>query len=53
VIRRALGNRDLLWAPAHSPAMLIYSITRPTIAVPNENYAANFSSFTLSIDGLC
>ena len=55
VIRpHALGNfRDLLWASAHSPAMLIYLDNQANRAgTPNENYARELLELhTLGVDG--
>jgi uncharacterized protein (DUF1800 family) len=55
VIRRhALGNfRDLLWASAHSPAMLIYLDQQVSDKThPNENYAREVMELhTLGVDG--
>jgi uncharacterized protein (DUF1800 family) len=55
VIRRhALGNfRDLLWASAHSPAMLVYLDNQANDRVaPNENYARELLELhTLGVDG--
>lgn len=55
VIRRhALGSfRDLLWASAHSPAMLIYLDNQVSDrTAPNENYARELMELhTLGVDG--
>ena len=55
VIRRhALGNfRDLLWASAHSPAMLVYLDNQANDRrAPNENYARELLELhTLGVDG--
>jgi hypothetical protein len=55
VIRpQALGNfRDLLWASAHSPAMLFYLDNQVNHKEhPNENYAREVMELhTLSVDG--
>jgi hypothetical protein len=55
VIRQhALGNyRDLLWASAHSPAMLVYLDNQANHrAAPNENYARELLELhTLGVDG--
>lgn len=55
VIRRhALGNfRDLLWASAHSPAMLVYLDNQVNEkSHPNENYAREVMELhTLSVHG--
>ncbi len=55
VIRpHALGNfRDLLWASAHSPAMLIYLDNQANVkGLPNENYARELMELhTLGVDG--
>jgi hypothetical protein len=55
VIRRhALGNfRDLLWASAHSPAMLVYLDNQANDhTAPNENYARELLELhTLGVDG--
>lgn len=55
VIRQhALGNfRDLLWASAHSPAMLVYLDNQANRAgAPNENYARELMELhTLGVDG--
>jgi uncharacterized protein (DUF1800 family) len=55
VIRRhALGNfRDLLWASAHSPAMLVYLDNQANErTAPNENYARELLELhTLGVDG--
>lgn len=55
VIRtHALGNfRDLLWASAHSPAMLIYLDNQVNEkSHPNENYARELMELhTLGVDG--
>ncbi|KAA3647877.1 MAG: DUF1800 family protein [Chloroflexi bacterium] len=54
VIRaHALGNfRDLLWASAHSPAMMIYLDNQANLAEhPNENYARELMELhTLGVD---
>ena len=54
VIRKhALGNfRDLLWASAHSPAMMIYLDNQANLAEhPNENYARELMELhTLGVD---
>jgi hypothetical protein len=54
VIRRhALGNfRDLLWASAHSPAMLVYLDNQANDRrAPNENYARELLELhTLGVD---
>jgi uncharacterized protein (DUF1800 family) len=50
----ALGRfRDLLWASAHSPAMLVYLDNQANIqGAPNENYAREIMELhTLGIDG--
>jgi len=55
VIRRhALGNfRDLLWASAHSPAMLVYLDNQANQGqAPNENYARELMELhTLGVEG--
>jgi len=55
VIRpHALGRfRDLLWASAHSPAMLIYLDNQANVkGLPNENYARELMELhTLGVDG--
>lgn len=55
VIRKhALGNfRDLLWASAHSPAMLAYLDNQANVkGTPNENYARELMELhTLGVDG--
>jgi hypothetical protein len=55
VIRpHALGNfRDLLWASAHSPAMLVYLDNQANDrTAPNENYARELLELhTLGVDG--
>lgn len=55
VIRpNALGKfRDLLWASAHSPAMLVYlDNVQNTKAAPNENYARELMELhTLGVHG--
>ncbi len=55
VIRaHALGNfRDLLWASAHSPAMLVYLDNQVNDRrAPNENYARELMELhTLGVDG--
>ena len=55
VIRpHALGNfRDLLWASAHSPAMLVYLDNQANEkSHPNENYARELMELhTLGVDG--
>ncbi|GAB4417366.1 MAG: DUF1800 domain-containing protein [Anaerolineales bacterium] len=55
VIRaHALGNfRDLLWASAHSPAMLVYLDNQANHkGAPNENYARELMELhTLGVDG--
>lgn len=55
VIRKhALGNfRDLLWASAHSPAMLVYLDNHVNEkSHPNENYARELMELhTLGVDG--
>jgi hypothetical protein len=55
VIRRhALGSfRDLVWASAHSPAMLVYLDNHVSEkSHPNENYARELMELhTLSVDG--
>jgi hypothetical protein len=55
VIRKhALGNfRDLLWASAHSPAMLVYLDNQANVkGTPNENYARELMELhTLSVNG--
>jgi hypothetical protein len=55
VIRKhALGNfRDLVWASAHSPAMLIYLDNQANEkSHPNENYARELMELhTLGVDG--
>lgn len=55
VIRKhALGNfRDLLWASAHSPAMLVYLDNQANESThPNENYARELLELhTLSVNG--
>jgi uncharacterized protein (DUF1800 family) len=55
VIRpHALGRfRDLLWASAHSPAMLVYLDNQANRAgAPNENYARELLELhTLGVDG--
>ncbi len=55
VIRKhALGSfRDLLWASAHSPAMLVYLDNASNVkGAPNENYARELMELhTLSVDG--
>ena len=55
VIRRhALGNfRDLLWASAHSPAMLVYLDNQANLkGTPNENYARELMELhTLGVHG--
>ncbi len=55
VIRRhALGNfRDLLWASAHSPAMLVYLDNQANVrGTPNENYARELMELhTLGVEG--
>src|SRR4030067_3565361 len=55
VIRsHALGNfRDLLWASAHSPAMLVYLDNQANLkGAPNENYARELMELhTLGVDG--
>jgi uncharacterized protein (DUF1800 family) len=55
VIRKhALGNfRDLLWASAHSPAMLIYLDNQANEgAAPNENYARELMELhALGVEG--
>jgi len=54
VIRKhALGSfRDLVWASAHSPAMLVYLDNQANIAgTPNENYARELMELhTLGVD---
>lgn len=50
----ALGNfRDLLWASAHSPAMLVYLDNQANVArAPNENYARELLELhTLGVNG--
>ncbi|MCC7361649.1 MAG: DUF1800 domain-containing protein [Anaerolineales bacterium] len=50
----ALGRfRDLLWASAHSPAMLTYLDNQVNVAgAPNENYARELLELhTLGVDG--
>ena len=52
--RHALGSfRDLLWASAHSPAMLIYLDNQVSDrTAPNENYARELMELhTLGVDG--
>jgi hypothetical protein len=55
VIRKhALGNfRDLVWASAHSPAMLVYLDNQANVkGAPNENYARELMELhTLGVDG--
>ncbi len=55
VIRKhALGNfRDLLWASAHSPAMLTYLDNQANVkGAPNENYARELMELhTLGVHG--
>lgn len=55
VIRQyALGNfRDLLWASAHSPAMLVYLENQANQGqAPNENYARELMELhTLGVEG--
>ncbi|MBI3162933.1 MAG: DUF1800 domain-containing protein [Chloroflexi bacterium] len=55
VIRKhALGNfRDLVWASAHSPAMLVYLDNQANEkSHPNENYARELMELhTLGVDG--
>ncbi len=55
VIRQhALGDfRELLWASAHSPAMLVYLDNQANeSAAPNENYARELMELhTLGVDG--
>jgi hypothetical protein len=55
VIRKhALGNfRDLLWASAHSPAMMVYLDNQANeYTHPNENYARELMELhTLSVNG--
>ena len=55
VIRKhALGNfRDLVWASAHSPAMLTYLDNQVNVkGTPNENYARELMELhTLGVDG--
>src|SRR5262249_8757744 len=55
VIRKhALGNfRDILWASAHSPAMLVYLDNQANVkGTPNENYARELMELhTLSVNG--
>lgn len=55
VIRKhALGNfRDLVWASAHSPAMLTYLDNQANVkGTPNENYARELMEHhTLGVDG--
>jgi uncharacterized protein (DUF1800 family) len=55
VIRKhALGSfRDLVWASAHSPAMLVYLDNQANVkGTPNENYARELMELhTLSVDG--
>jgi len=54
VRRHALGNfRDLLWASAHSPAMLVYLDNQANDrSAPNENYARELLELhTLGVDG--
>ena len=55
VIRQhALGNfRDLLWASAHSPAMLVYLDNQANEGqAPNENYARELMELhTLGVEG--
>ncbi|HAV75840.1 MAG TPA: hypothetical protein DCX53_00645 [Anaerolineae bacterium] len=55
VIRKhALGNfRDLVWASAHSPAMLVYLDNQSNHkGAPNENYARELMELhTLGVDG--
>jgi len=54
VRRHALGNfRDLLWASAHSPAMLVYLDNQANDRLaPNENYARELLELhTLGVDG--
>lgn len=55
VIRKhALGNfRDLVWASAHSPAMLVYLDNHVNEKIhPNENYARELMELhTLGVDG--
>jgi len=55
VIRRhALGSfRDLVWASAHSPAMLVYLDNQANHkGAPNENYARELMELhTLGVDG--
>ncbi|MCC7119047.1 MAG: DUF1800 domain-containing protein [Anaerolineales bacterium] len=55
VIRKhALGNfRDLLWASAHSPAMLTYLDNQANVkGAPNENYARELMELhTLGVNG--
>jgi uncharacterized protein (DUF1800 family) len=54
VRRHALGNfRDLLWASAHSPAMIVYLDNQANDRrAPNENYARELLELhTLGIDG--
>jgi len=54
VIRKhALGSfRDLVWASAHSPAMLVYLDNQANVAgAPNENYARELMELhTLGVD---
>jgi len=50
----ALGNfRDLLWASAHSPAMLVYLDNQANLkGAPNENYARELMELhTLGVHG--
>ncbi|MBI3242373.1 MAG: DUF1800 domain-containing protein [Chloroflexi bacterium] len=52
--KHALGNfRDLLWASAHSPAMLVYLDNQVNYAShPNENYAREIMELhTLGVGG--
>ncbi len=54
VRRHALGNfRDLLWASAHSPAMLVYLDNQANHKdAPNENYAREVMELhTVGVDG--
>ena len=55
VIRKhALGNfRDLIWASAHSPAMLVYLDNQANVkGTPNENYARELMELhTLGVNG--
>ena len=54
VRKHALGSfRDLLWASAHSPAMLVYLDNQANEkSAPNENYARELLELhTLGVDG--